>query len=253
MTYKINKSHFAGSGKVFSREKDGLAGLLRLIAAEIVKNKVRYAVEADEIDLADLEFTDNSTGDAYTFIEDFALPKAPHTASGSTGVAVAALDTANGVALNALSVLVKNLDLLRVVIGVTRLDADGTVAAPGVIPAVTKSVTAATGTAAADFDSAVVALKDVKEKVRKTVDYLNATLEALGLEPLRSELKSDLYEGDLAVAPSASAAGTGGVNAASKEEVDAFFAAVADVIATIADHWNAQIGAYDPDVALVTA
>lgn len=253
MTYKIKKGHFTGLSQLFNRDGHNLANILRLLAAQIVRNLVRSAVEAEEIDLADLEYTDNSTGDAYTFIEDFALPKVPHTASGSTGVQIAAFNTANAGVLDALTVLVKNLDLLHVVIGIQRLDGDGTVATPGTIPAVTKSITAAAGTAAADFDSVVAALTDVKDKVRRSVDYLNATLEVLGLEPLRSELVSGLYEGKLEAAPVAVAAGTGGVHAAQKEEVDAFFSAVADVIATIADHWNTQLAAYDPAETLITA
>lgn len=248
---KVTMKFFSGTSKVF----DGtLAALIRGLAVDNALNHLRARIAAEAFDPADLAFTDNSTGVAGTAVADLPIPAAPHTASGSTGAQLTGLNAALAVLSNGIAVVAANANLLRAEVGLPAIVYAGTVATPGTIPAQTKTVAGAQGTAAADFGAGFAALTAAKDRVRSLVAALDETLAAVGAGPIASGLSGSYAGGDLLAIPAATAAAAGGVNALSKAEADAFLTAAANAVATIADLWSdALAGFEDRPLSVVAA
>ena len=240
MSIKIRPNHFSGTSKVFSREDDGLAAILRGVAIDNASLRIANAITAETLVIADADFVDSSTGVATPSVADVVMPSTAHTASGATGVQIAALNAAVSVGQDAIAVVGGQVKKLRDVLGISTIAFAGTVTTPGTIPAQTKAITAATGTGAASQASVSTVLGKLKANERALLATVNETLGALGLATLDSKLSGDIAAS--ASAPTAAvAAAAGGVGAATKSEVDAFFVASANVIASIAAHWNTEI------------
>jgi hypothetical protein len=254
MTIKIKAGHFAGTSKVFSRENDSLAAILIGIAVAQANITVQAAVAATSLDLGDLDFTDNSTGTAVdpAALGAAVLPSGSITAADSLGAQLTGFNTALTAGQNALAVIVGTAALLGAVVGVETPTVAGTVAVAGTIPAQTKTLTGVNGTSAVDFVSGRTALLRRYGQVKAVAAYLNSVLVAVGLTPLSIDV-TGVPAGALTALDDATAAAAGGVEALSKAEADAALTDIANKIATIAAHWDAALGAYDPAVRTVVA
>lgn len=271
---KIKKNHFTGLSHVFTQQPNGLSSLLRdmvvghnlMVVQHLIQstgvaaldsaNFAAWAAANPNLSVAGITFTDNSTGTPGSSVVDLPTPAAGTTiASGATGAAVAALNTALGKTENALKVIGTLVNLVRAPIGLPALTmAVGTVATPGTIPAQDLDTsTGANGTSAADRTSAVAAFKVAQFNLDNLVRGINETLVALGLTPVPAAshthstpaglLFLSQEAADLAVStdiPTVTAAAAGGLNALLKTDADAVLAALANNIATIAALWNTE-------------
>lgn len=254
MTIKIKAGHFAGTSKVFSRDNDSLAAILIGIAVAQANITVQMAVAATTLDLGDLDFTDSSTGTAAdpAVLGEAVLPSGSITAEDSLGAQLTGFNTALTAGQNALAVIVDTVDLLGSVVGIETPTVAGTVAVAGTIPAQTKTLTGVNGTSAVDFSAGRSALLGRYGQVKAVAAYVNSVLVAVGLARLDVNV-TGVPAAALTALDAATAAAAGGVEALSKAEADAALTDIANKIATIAAHWDAAIGAYDPAVRTVVA
>ena len=254
MATKIRRGHFSGSSKVFSREPDSLEALLRGVAIDNTNNHVRLLVAETELDLADLELTDSSTGDAANppVMVAPTLGYEPVTAATAIGAPVAALNTALGVGQNALAVIVGTVAVLGAPVGITTPAVDGTVATPGTIPAQTKTLTAASEANAASLESAAGVLRARVGQFRALTLYANEVLGAVGLDPIDLNFQK-FASANMEALDAITATPASGEGALSNVDAIAFLVASADLIATFAAAWNARVDGYDPAARFVVA
>lgn len=244
MSHVIKKGHFSGNGKVFVASDEGLAAILRAVVADNAMLRVQNAIVAEDLTEAALTFTDNSTGVAGAVVADEPLPSAGKVvASGTDGAALAALNTAFGKVENGTKVVGTLVNQVRALVGLAAISfAAGTVATAGTIPAQDKTTGAgASGTSAADFNSAFTAFQIAKQNLKTLALAVNETLVAVGLTPFEINDKGAVNPSPaLLDIPTVSAAAAGGLNALLKADADAFLTASANDLATIAAKWNAQ-------------
>ncbi|MBY0560006.1 hypothetical protein [Hyphomicrobium sp.] len=241
MAIKVRSSHFVGTSKVFGREKDALAAILRGLAADNAVIAVRTAIADESLAISGLKFTDNSTGTAGTAVGSPALPKEAIAATGSLGADLAAFNAAISKLTNAMAVITGRANTLRAVVGLPNLVSAGTVATAGTIPAQDKSVAGASGSSAASFVSAKAVLEKVSANLGRLVEGVNDTLVAFGAPAIPTDVEAPISAtGVLSPGTAVAAAATGSV-ALSKADADAFLAKTANDVATIAALWVARV------------
>lgn len=231
---KIERDYFRASSMLFGPK--GLGAVIRAFA-------VNTAVAAVKADLADtptiLVLTDNSTGTAGTALKTVPLPSAPHDATSAGGAQLTGLNAAITASLNAGKVITDRLNAARTKIGLPTITSAGTAATAGTIPAQTKTVTAATGTSAADYVSGRAKLLELAANQARLVRALNEVLVAVGAPEIPSNaVAPKAVGGNLLAVAAAAAAVTPGTSALSKAAADAALTALADNYAFIADTWD---------------
>lgn len=228
---KVTKDYFASSSRLFGA--DGLGAVIRGLAIDNARAKIMAS------DIEDL--TDNSTGTsalAGVGIVDLVIPTVAFDATSAGGSPRAALNTAIGVLENALAVLAEAMNTARAKLGLTAYTYAGTVAVANTIPAITKALTATSGTSAVDFVSGRAKLIQAKQHLRKVVHGMDEVFVAVGADPLVSALTGEYSGVALSAIADADAAATG-ASSISDAVADAFLLAFANNVATIAAKWNA--------------
>jgi len=234
MSIKVKIDQFSGSGRVYSRARDGLAAVLRGLAIDNANLKVQAAAVHD--------FTDNSTGQVVTpaALPVLAAPAAPVNAkTNAVGATLAALNTSLGKTQNALKVLTNTVNEARPLIGLPVLVcASGVQAAADTIPAQDKTNAATSGNTAANFGSTVAALTVAANDLYLIAEGVNEVLVAIGVAPIGLPPVPRPYGQTLTTIPTV-VADTDGSTAAAQADVQGFLVAAAEAIATIAAAWNA--------------
>jgi len=238
-TIKIKRHQFSGLSKVYSREPDGLAAILRGLAID----SARLKVEVSGVK----QFTDNSTGAGGASIVALPIPSAAIDATSAGGAQTTALNTSLGKIANAGKVIANTINEASSLLGLPASSAaTGAQAAADTIPALDKTGTSATGSSAATFASTVAAFKAAKDNLARLANGMNAVFEAVGVAKL-SEKNLGVHAIDLAlVAIPAATSVAAGPGAVAKADVDAFLTAHANNIATLAAAWNAALNAGTP-------
>jgi hypothetical protein len=232
---KIHITQFQGTGRVFTRDPNGLAAMLRGLAIDNARPKVMVAAVG--------KLTDDSTGTAGA-LATVAIPSVYDTTqSGAEGAQEAALSASFGKVENAFAVLAQQFNLARVRLGLPGLSlGNGTVATPGTIPAMDLAATAATGTAAADWATTYAACTAIKNSMRCLAYGLNEVLVAIGDEemsvPIDLGVDGLASEYTLSTVPAIVAAASPGSSSVAQAAMTTFLATVADNVATMALEWN---------------
>ena len=231
---KVKATQFTGTSKVFSRDPDGLAAIIRGIAIDNANLKVQVAAVHD--------FIDNSTGVATS---PPVLPNLTPLVDGvvdattlAVGANLAALNTSLGKLQNACKVMTNTLNVARSLIGLTALTcAVGTQVTVDTIPAQDKTNATASGTSAANFASAYTALAVGAANVYLLAEGANEVLTAIGALNVTLPKVPRAYGQVLSAIP-AVVADTTGASSASQADVQGWLIAVSQAIATLAATWN---------------
>ena len=235
---KIRDGQFSGNGKLYSRERDGLAAILRGLAID----NARLKVEVSDVK----SFTDNSTGAAASKLVAIPIPTAAIDASSAGGVTTTSLNTSLGKIANAGKVISNTINEASTLLGLpSTTAASGTQATADTIPAQDKTGTSGSGSSAASFASAVAAMKVARGNFHRLVNGVNEVLVAIGQAPIRAAAVSHPLDKALLAIPSVTASADG-TKAVSKAAVDAFLAAHANNVATLAAAWNAALNQGTP-------
>ncbi len=237
MSIVLRSRHFTGSKKVFTAEPDGLANIIRALAVDNARIRLKAVAPAS--------LTDNSTGTAAGggALADLVLPAAPFNATAGNGAQAAALNTALTAINNAHAVIGTSLNLSLAPLGLPAISGlnTGTVAAANTIPALIKAGTTASGAASADYNSGRAALSVAKANHQKLLRSMFSVLAALG-ETGGSNLVSGSYGYEaMLLAPGAVAAAADGSSAVALADAAAFLLALANNTATLAAAWNAVL------------
>jgi hypothetical protein len=184
--------------------------------------------------------TNNTTGVAGSAVVDLVIPTSPFDATAAGGAQRAAFNTALGKVSDAGRVLVNALNVVRPLLGLDLLvQSFGTAAVANTLPAQDKTVATASGTAALDFATGVLAMKKVKDNHRRRVLAVNEVFAALGHPTIPVSALTGSFGGGLTmVDPGTPAAAATGASAVSKAVADAFLTAQANNLATVATKWN---------------
>lgn len=234
MTIKVGSTYFSAGGNVPASVYGDTATLAKALQGVVVELGRLKVIEVNPGD-----FTDNSTGVSAGSIVDLVLPTAAYDATSAGGSPRAALNTAIGKIENAMAVVAENMATTRTALGLTALTYAGTVATPGTIPALDKTLTATNGTSAVDYVSGTAKLTELKGSMRELVHCFNEVLVAVGATPLASALTGD-FTLNYAIAAIADAdASATGASSISDTVADAFLTAAAANIASMATKWNA--------------
>lgn len=242
MTIKIGKKYFSGGANVGEvSDTKGLAAVIRGLAIDNARAKLASSQIAD--------FTDNSTGVAAGEVVDLVVPTVAYDATSAGGAQRADFNTIMGVIENATAVVAEHINKLRGRIGLDVMTwAAGTVATSGTIPAMTLSVTTASGTSAVDFAEGAAAMAQAKSNLRKLVRAMNECFVACGITKIDDGLTED-FDNDYAMEDIATAAAAAtGASSIAKTVADTFFDSYGDNIASLAAFWNgvmAQAGLSD--------
>lgn len=239
---KVKAAQFTGTSKVFSREPDALAAIVRGMLIDTARLKIEVAGVHD--------FVDNSAGTAGANIVPLVLPQAAIDATTTGGAQTVALNTALVDIQNAGNVIVGTINEASALLGLTAMtSASGTAAVADTIAALVKVATAANGATAASFASAVAAFTAAAVNLDCLIYGANEVLVAIGATALPyvgpylpGKVATNHVLGAIPVA-AAVAVGPGAVAAA---DVTAFLAAYANNVATVAAAWNAAMNQGTP-------
>jgi hypothetical protein len=235
---KVRKDQFVGTSKVFGRESDALAAIVRGLAIDNARLKIEVSGVHD--------FTDNSTGVAGSALVNTPIPAVKIDATSAGGAQAAALNTSLGKIQNAGLVIENTINTARTLLGLALLTGTaGTQATADTIPAQDKTGTSGTGSAAADFVSSVGALKAAKDNLARLTRGANEVLAAIGVAPLAYNQGSHALDLAIATIATVTASGTG-TNALALADATAFLAAYAANVATLAATWNAAMNQGSP-------
>ena len=231
---KVKTTQFSGTGKVFSREPNALAAIIRGLAVDLARAKVEAASVHD--------FINNSGGTPASAIAALPLPSAAIDATTAGGAQAVALNTDLTEIQNDGLVMVNTLNEARTLLGLPALSSvSGVQAAADTIAALALVATAGVGAAAASFSSTVAAFKVAENNLALLVDGMNDVLIALGVAPLAATpLGQQVWGTALATIPAAVAVAVG-PGAVAATAVTAFLAAYANNVATMAVMWNAAM------------
>ena len=231
MPIRVSPAHFSGTSKVFGRDPDHLAAIIRGLAVDLIQMKI----DAAEVG----SFTDNSTGTAGAALVDLIVPSEPFDATAAGGAQLAGFDTAMGKLENAMAVLAQKLNLVRAVADLDPVAYQGTVAAAGTIPALDKTITAASGAGAVSLASGSDRMALARLGLQRLVFAWNETMTAVGV-PLVTNLEGSFAPAPLVIPTiPAAEASADGADAIAKAAADAFFTAAADNVAILAARFNA--------------
>ena len=236
MTIKVKLTQFSGLGKLFSREKDGLAAILRGLAYDNARLKIEVAAIHD--------FTDNTTGTPTPILMTLPLLAIDATAAG--GAQTVALNASLVKIQNAGKVATNTINTARTLLGLPLLvSASGVQAAADTLPAQDLASTAANGATAATFVSAVASFKKVAQNMQALVNGANEVIAAIDpdYQPIfRAYNEHYPYVGNLTLGAipvvTSVAAGPG---ALAKTAADAFLVQSARNLAALAYAWNAEL------------
>lgn len=238
MTVRISLRHFIGSKKVFSREPEGLAAILRGVAADNARLRLKT--------LALTALTDNTTGVSsgapYTVV-DTAIPTAAFNATAANGATLTVLNTAITNINNAHAVLGTALNLALSPLGLTPITglATGVVTTANTIPALTKTVTTSSGVAAADYATARAQMLIAKNNHQKLLRAMQLLLVGLNDTAIVSSMLGNYSQDFVLNAPGAAVASATGASALAATDANAFLTAMANNMATLAATWNAAL------------
>jgi len=234
----IKRHQFTGLSKVYSREPDGLAAILRGLAID----NARLKVEINTVK----QFTDNSGGTAGSGLVALTIPLVAIDATSAGGAQVTALDTSLGKIANVGKVMTGTINEASALLGLPASSAvSGSQASADTIPALDTASTSANGATAATFASAVAALRVAKDNLARIANGMNAVFAAVGAAKVSATVLGP-HALDLGLLAIPSVLGAGPTAAAKKADVDAFLAAYANNVATLAAKWNAALNAGSP-------
>jgi hypothetical protein len=240
----VKITQFTGAGKVFTRDSDGLAAIVRGIAID----NARRVIESAGVP----ELTDNSTGTAAAAYAGAPLPVTAIDATVAGGANAADLNTSIGKQSNALQVLTNSANNALARLGLPVVsNAYGAQAAANTVPAQDLAGTAASGASAADFQSTVNALTVVRANFTVVAHAVNNVLAAIGENRLSRSAYGPEPQNSIVAAVPTVVASAAGPSSAALADVTAFLDGLADDIATLALAWNSEIlGA--PTVTAIT-
>ena len=231
MPIRVSPAHFSGTSKVFGRDPDHLAAIIRGLAVDVIQMKI----EAADVG----SFTDNSTGTTGAALVDLTVPTEPFDATEAGGAQLAGFDTAMGKLENAMAVLAQKLNLVRAVADLDPVIYEGTVAVAGTIAALDKTITAASGAGTVSFTTGSDRMAMARLGLQRLVSAWNETMTAAGM-PVLANLAGAFAPSPLIIPTiPAAEASADGADAISKAAADAFFTAAADNVATLAADFNA--------------
>ena len=233
---RVKPTQFTGTGKVFGRDPDALAAIIRGLAID----NARIALEKSAVPA----LTDNSTGTAAAAL--VVLPEGTSgaiDATSSGGAATSNLTTSLGKQANALQVLTQSINNARARLGLKPIvNAYGTQASANTIPAQDTASTSASGTSAVSYASAFAAFEAMQSKLASIALYMGHVFVALGYPA------PALHQGQVAPplgyvlgSTPALASVAAGPGALAKADADAYLAAFANNLATLAAYWNEYV------------
>jgi hypothetical protein len=239
---KVKPSQFTGTSKVFSREPDALAAIIRGLAIDNARLKTEVSGVHD--------LTDNSAGTANStagLLVAQPLPVLAIDATSAGGANETALAASLVKIANAGKVIIGTINEASALLGLPASSAaTGTVATADTIPAQDLTSTAASGTSAAEFHSSVAAFKVVSANLAALVYGANAVLTAVGAATINANALGAQPISVALVALPALSAVAAGPGALAKTDADAFLAASANNIATLAAAWDAAFNQGSP-------
>jgi hypothetical protein len=234
----IKRHQFTGLSKVYSREPDGLAAILRALAID----NARLKVEVSGVK----QFTDNSGGTAGSVLVALALPLVAIDATSAGGAQVTALNTSLGKVANVGKVMTGTINEASALLGLpASSSASGAQATADTIPALDLTPTSASGSTAATFASTVASLRVAKDNLARIANGMNAVLAAVGASKVSAAILGP-HALDLALIAIPAVVGSAPTAAVKKADVDAFLASYANNVATLAAAWNAAMNAGSP-------
>lgn len=237
MVTKIGRDSFQGLSKLYGPH--GLGAAIRGLAIDLAVTRV------GSLNTNTMTLTDNTTGTAGATVVDLVIPGV-FDASSAGGAQLAALNTALGVMENGLKATGESVNVARAKIGLPVMTfGAGTVATPLTVPAQTKTVAAAAGTSAAQYASAVAALKVAKSNYRRLTALTNETIVALGGVAVASDLSGEHVAGLVIqdIPTIVAAAASPNSSSISATEASAFLLAAANDLAKLIAVWNARVAA----------
>ena len=234
-TIRVKKTQFTGLSKLFSREPDGLAAIIRGMLYDNASLKLQISGVKD--------FIDNTTGTPAPTL--LALPLVAIDATSAGGAQVTALNASLVKLQNAGKVATNTLNEARLILGLPLVvSASGTQVTADTLPALDLTSTAGVGTAAATFVSALASFKIVASNLQALVNGANGVLASLGapVPMFRAALESYPSVGGVTLAAiPVTVAVAAGPGAVSKADADAFLAHAANDFAALAFAWNAVL------------
>jgi hypothetical protein len=235
---KVRKDQFVGTSKVFGREPDALAAIIRGLAIDSARLKVEVSGVAD--------FVDNTTGTTASVLVNVPIPATAIDATSAGGTLASALNTSLGKIQNAGLVVENVINTARTLLGLPLLTgSSGTEATAGTIPAQTLAGTGGTGAAAASFASAVAALNIAKSNLVRLIRGADEVFVALGVSSLAYNQGSHVLDLALVAIPTVTTSAAG-LEALALTDATAFLAAYANNVATLAATWNAALNQGTP-------
>jgi hypothetical protein len=235
---KVRLGQFSGLGKVYSRDNDGLAAIVRGLAID----HARLVLEVSGVS----DLTDNTTGTNGGAIVNMVGPafaSGVYNAVSGGGAQAAALNTSLGKIANASKVLVNSFNNARARIGLPPLSqSDGVQASANTLPAQDLTATTASGTSAADYQSTQAAFEVVRRNTRQLSYALNEILVAIGMSPLAITIPGSEVQPDYVIDPQLTiVAAVDGSSSVALADATAFLAAVANNYASLAYAWNSAM------------
>jgi hypothetical protein len=240
---KVKTNHFVGAAKVYSSESDSLTNVIRGLVQDLARSRIDNGSA----------LTDNTAGVAvypYALGVQAGSTMATHTDSGTDSAPKAGFDTAVGQIANGMAVLAKSMNILGAAIGAPQLvdNTGGTVATTGTLPAITSTLSAASGgTNAVDAVSGLATLGVLKTNMAILTGHMNRIATAVGYPDSVSfgSFTPGFPGTDTLALVSASGTGVPGSAANSTLQntvVEAELVTIAANLATIAALWNGIVG-----------
>jgi hypothetical protein len=225
----VKPDHFSGAGKLFGRDKDGLAAIVRGLAVDNARIAVAVAAIAD--------FTDNSAGTAGASVASVTVPGKVNATVAGVGAKLTDFNTAKNSAYAALVAVAENVNKARARLGLPPLTYTGAPAVSATIPAITTAVAGASGVNAATAVSVAAAIETLRTGLRRVVDAVNEVFVAIGVDPVGARLDGTPV-GLVLPVPADGVASANGSDAADAAAAGDALEAFASGIATLADRWN---------------
>jgi hypothetical protein len=189
-------------------------------------------------------FTDNSTGVAAAGFTSINLAPTVYNAAGAAGAPVAGLNTALGDLASAHAVLASRVNSTRTRLGLTDLTtANGTVATPGTVPALVKTLVGTTGTGCVSYASYVATMTALQTNQSILIVALQEVEAALGQALTASTVPLVLPRSYALAAAPVGVASTGTGNSVAATDGAAALTRLAANVATFAAKWNAVLTA----------
>ena len=241
---KIKTTQFQGLAKVFSRESDGLANIVRGLAIDNARARLLAAGPAIA------SFTDDTGGGGMPGLLPF--PTAAIDATTAGGAQLTALNASLVKMQNAGLVATNTINAALTLLGLPLLvSASGAQAAANTLPTQDLTSTAANGVAAANYVTTRAAFEVAALNLQALVNGANAVFNAIGgpAPMFRAAEESGYGVGNLTLAaiPAAVAVAVG-PSAIAKSDADAFLTAYAKDLAALAYAWNAVITGGNDDL-----